>query len=458
MINETDTIEKRKVIGALKTRLEHHKSVLSDLKKYRGTQLSIVEILNLAGEYLNGLDGSEARQTHSSLMQFVHSAEERLERVSLEIEEIRQRIASVNDEFPKEQEYLLHAILVHSGSPDLGGHYWAYIRDHQSDTWWKFNDVSVSVVDSFDEIASQSFGDNIGATSAYALVYLKAGEVEAWNEVTGVPRWAERIVREDNEQFRAELNQWRRLHPEERTNEQKLEELQARLQQLDGVGGSMQFTQACSLSWYGKLREFPPRMLQVLLADELQAVLPQPVTEEEQQELDLCKRDFQSFSRAVILVNHGLMEYFDDPTSLKAIAVCAGYFAVALKETTSQVLTGDFSRLLYAGLSSLIPKALFAFQARLKDGNYRPLIDFGPYIWAACLECGRDKKYELTRSLKDILQNARQPEVGVFRKMVLEERAPQLDVKRDTTETMDAVCQSFAVVCDQFHRTLNFSS
>jgi len=70
-----------------------------------------------------------------------------------------------------------------SGSPDLGGHYWSYIRDHKSGAWFKFNDVAVNRVEQVDvrflkhlvwwcfscclqEMYRQSFGEIGGNTSA----------------------------------------------------------------------------------------------------------------------------------------------------------------------------------------------------------------------------------------------------------------------------------------------------
>lgn len=44
--------------------------------------------------------------------------------------------------------YELFAIMIHSGSAS-GGHYYAYIKDIESDDWYCFNDQTVSTVSSF---------------------------------------------------------------------------------------------------------------------------------------------------------------------------------------------------------------------------------------------------------------------------------------------------------------------
>lgn len=106
---------------------------------------------------------------------FAQRATKELEDCREQMGRLRELIAHAYDELPREENYALHAILVHSGSPgdvfggfsclvspfditkkDLGGHYWAYIVDHASGEWFKFNDVTVSRVANVDEMMRES--------------------------------------------------------------------------------------------------------------------------------------------------------------------------------------------------------------------------------------------------------------------------------------------------------------
>ncbi|XP_044077692.1 ubiquitin carboxyl-terminal hydrolase 28 isoform X3 [Siniperca chuatsi] len=65
--------------------------------------------------------------------------------------------------------YRLHAVLVHEGQASAG-HYWAYIYDHASQRWMKYNDISITE-SSWEELERDSFGGMTNA-SAYCLMYI----------------------------------------------------------------------------------------------------------------------------------------------------------------------------------------------------------------------------------------------------------------------------------------------
>jgi len=71
----------------------------------------------------------------------------------------------------KQQSYYLHAIMIHDGVAE-NGHYYTYIFDRSSKTWWKLNDHNVSM-EFEEEVMKEAFGGE-GFKSACNLVYMSA--------------------------------------------------------------------------------------------------------------------------------------------------------------------------------------------------------------------------------------------------------------------------------------------
>lgn len=69
----------------------------------------------------------------------------------------------------KEIPYYLHAIMIHQGYAD-SGHYYAFIYDRKSKTWWRFNDHTVTK-ESEEVVFSESYGGGQPKT-AYCLIYI----------------------------------------------------------------------------------------------------------------------------------------------------------------------------------------------------------------------------------------------------------------------------------------------
>lgn len=163
---------------------------------------------------MESIDGPDSVKTRDLLRQFSVIANGRSAALASEMGQLERDIANAYADFPAEEVYTLHAILVHSGSPDLGGHYWSYIRDHKSGKWFKFNDVAVDQVANMNEVMAECFGDDKGFTSAYALMYVKLEETLAWNDLSGIQSWARGIVDSDNANFDGELRRWKERHPD----------------------------------------------------------------------------------------------------------------------------------------------------------------------------------------------------------------------------------------------------
>uniref|UniRef100_A0AAQ5Y0T5 Ubiquitin carboxyl-terminal hydrolase n=1 Tax=Amphiprion ocellaris TaxID=80972 RepID=A0AAQ5Y0T5_AMPOC len=111
--------------------------------------------------------------------------------------------------------YRLHAVLVHEGQANAG-HYWAYIYDPHQRCWMKYNDISVTK-SSWEELVRDSFGGYRNA-SAYCLMYIndkKPFLIEGKNEsrqilsgMDKLPPDLKHYVKEDNEQFDKEIEEW----------------------------------------------------------------------------------------------------------------------------------------------------------------------------------------------------------------------------------------------------------
>ncbi|XP_076606262.1 ubiquitin carboxyl-terminal hydrolase 25 isoform X4 [Chaetodon auriga] len=113
--------------------------------------------------------------------------------------------------------YRLHAVLVHEGQANAG-HYWAYIYDPHQRCWMKYNDISVTK-SSWEELVRDSFGGYRNA-SAYCLMYINEKKPflieEEFDKETGqilsgmdkLPPDLKQYVKEDNELFDKEIEEW----------------------------------------------------------------------------------------------------------------------------------------------------------------------------------------------------------------------------------------------------------
>lgn len=130
----------------------------------------------------------------------VHQISELVQNVKNEREIIRNRIAvleqQINDSFTdadfRKQEYRLHALFFHRGTP-VSGHYWIYIFDHVNETWRKYNDETVTQVNNLKEIFSDPRNDrsnpswsSYSPANPYFLMYVKADQLSATDGVTTV--------------------------------------------------------------------------------------------------------------------------------------------------------------------------------------------------------------------------------------------------------------------------------
>ncbi|CAD8205300.1 unnamed protein product [Paramecium pentaurelia] len=133
--------------------------------------------------------------------------QERIENESHNLS-IKQKIQELLQNGPN--VYELYSVMIHSGGA-LGGHYYAYIKSFENGDWYCFNDSTVSRI-SWKTILTM-FGDkypkyNMGS-SAYFLMYRRAGEELSTQKPTIQEHLKEAIVKELQEQKERE-EKWER--------------------------------------------------------------------------------------------------------------------------------------------------------------------------------------------------------------------------------------------------------
>ncbi len=349
-MNEAATLHRRSVVGNWRDKLAQLQTELATIANFKGTNVAASDVLAHASSYLQETHPNEAHSVIASLQKFAEEARFKCGELAAKIAETIRQIERAYDDFPRESEYRLHAILVHSGSPDLGGHYWSYIRDHKSGDWFKFNDVTVNRVENIDDMFAQSFGDPAGATSAYALVYFKNfGEMEAWNTCQGVPLWARGIVNEDNVVFQHELQKWRIEHPLELSREEKQKNYEAGMADLLVPPHAACF----KLSQYAYRREQPQRILELIVYSEVGLEPNERALDAEQNMIDALRKDFAEYTRLMCRLVQAIRHQPDLP-------LCVAYLASGCRDAHAQSCGQDLYKAAFRLLSTLASKVMFS--------------------------------------------------------------------------------------------------
>jgi ubiquitin carboxyl-terminal hydrolase 25/28 len=108
------------------------------------------------------------------------------------------------------EPYRLFAVWVHAGAA-VGGHYWAYIKDVQSDDWYKLNDTDSNRVD-LQKVLEDGFGGQ-GVTSAYFLIYMKDSLYQRCkrlpDKAAGMPEALKTSLETSNAEFEKKLKEHR---------------------------------------------------------------------------------------------------------------------------------------------------------------------------------------------------------------------------------------------------------
>ncbi|KAM4702987.1 ubiquitin carboxyl-terminal hydrolase 28 [Rhinophrynus dorsalis] len=160
----------------------------------------------------------ELRSVEACLQRWRTEVEQDIQELKNSIIRITKLIEEMyNDQNLSQVPYRLHAVLVHEGQANAG-HYWAYIYSHSRCCWLKYNDISV-VEATWEELQRDSYGGMRNA-SAYCLMYINnklpyliaENEVQLDDKINTLPPSLQRYVREDNQRFEHEVDEWEEAH------------------------------------------------------------------------------------------------------------------------------------------------------------------------------------------------------------------------------------------------------
>jgi ubiquitin carboxyl-terminal hydrolase 14 len=95
----------------------------------------------------------DAFKQYDDLLKSKQKDEEKIKKVKLDIPKQTDLGANMSG------YYELYAVLTHIGRSADSGHYMAWVRDGNTDNWWKFDDDKVSPVKTEDVLKLEGGGD-----------------------------------------------------------------------------------------------------------------------------------------------------------------------------------------------------------------------------------------------------------------------------------------------------------
>lgn len=210
--NIKTTLERREILAKLMSKKPHFRALLENLLNYEGSTLSVQKLLSTSLEFLQKKgDCSENDVNIRTLEDCLEVAKQREKEYRDQIAIIDSKISELYSDMNKE-EYRLHSMLVHAGKEAGGGHYWAFIYDIDSNSWYKYNDTNVIKVDE-DIVFKESLG-GFGNESAYCLTYVKpslhSGNPSIADNSRFISPQLQVEIAMDNEQLEEELERWDR--------------------------------------------------------------------------------------------------------------------------------------------------------------------------------------------------------------------------------------------------------
>ena len=141
------------------------------------TQDSVNSLINFLGTPVSQelQNEEEIFKLLKSLEHLQSNLEEKLQILQDRQKELELKLSS-QYECLQDQRYDLHSILIHEGAA-ISGHYYAFIKDLDSDIWRKYNDSFVSTV-GFESVKKCAEGGTNTMASAYCLVYINHNIIE----------------------------------------------------------------------------------------------------------------------------------------------------------------------------------------------------------------------------------------------------------------------------------------
>lgn len=361
--NADATIGVRRRVAAWQQELSNLEALLGSMKDYKSSTVSSWGVLSLALSFLRENHADRSEDAAGLLERALREEQSRAADLERQIGELREKIRTAYDEFPRAHTYALHAILVHSGSPDLGGHYWAYMRDQASGAWFKFNDVAVTRVEKPDEMMTSSFGESGGVTSACALMYVSTSiPVVAWNTQQGVPMWARAVVERDNAAFADELAAWSAAHPQEPSRAEKQQLYEAAMADVT-VPQTRPVHKVAQFAHRRDPRDV--RIVSLLCYDEVGLEPADPRTDVERRVVAAVQAAFTTYQRAIVHATAGLRRLVPRDGSPVSFQDAAPFLAFACQEGSADVLGVEWHRQLLLLAKYAVFKALTVIGMRV---------------------------------------------------------------------------------------------
>eukprot|EP01129_Flabellula_baltica_P010082 TRINITY_DN4219_c0_g1_i1.p1 TRINITY_DN4219_c0_g1~~TRINITY_DN4219_c0_g1_i1.p1 ORF type:complete len:1045 (-),score=277.12 TRINITY_DN4219_c0_g1_i1:22-3108(-) len=198
---------KRTVSADLREQLALVQEKINKRTNYKdlGTSLSTI----LEGSLLYLEEESIDETLYNMMKDIKLREEEEMERLHQEAEEIKEAIRNEYSDLTG-SPYTLVGLWLHSGSTPGSGHYWAYIRDPETDEWYKYNDQDVSPV-SETKVWEDAVGGPDSGVSAYFLIYLSVDQLDQFSSINYHELVSDEVmeyVERNNLIFREELREY----------------------------------------------------------------------------------------------------------------------------------------------------------------------------------------------------------------------------------------------------------
>lgn len=120
-------------------------------------------------------------------------------------------------------DYDLYAVIIHQGNAH-GGHYYPYILDDDSSTWFRYNDRSIKPV-SFDTVMNDAKGGNPKTMKSAYMLFYKDASKKAIKYNVKVPQSVMTHVKNENEKFVDKITNFKKYMKDQRSMLDNLEKL-----------------------------------------------------------------------------------------------------------------------------------------------------------------------------------------------------------------------------------------
>ena len=120
----------------------------------------------------SSVDQVESQESIQNMISYLTKLQDKsLEQVTIMEEQLSALQKEIKDHYKSVDAtpYHLHSLMIHDGNHQ-SGHYYNFIKNFSNDTFWRYNDISVSEVSS-DTVFEEAKGGK-GTINAYCLVYI----------------------------------------------------------------------------------------------------------------------------------------------------------------------------------------------------------------------------------------------------------------------------------------------